>query len=619
MSSPRLHRRSLLALAAAGLTSGCIRQFESAVSRDETRQLSLKIKTVPADADAAATKLARYLSTRLQQVGIDATVVPMSREELLRSVLLNHDFDMYVYRYPLQQDPDFLRPLFHSRFSPDTGWKNPFGYGDLSVDSLLERQRTETGPVRAATLEDVQRRLVENQPLTPICVPTTFRATRPERVEWPSEPPIHSVPAYLAATLADPESVPSTPAETASDAVQNQSTLTTTERTTATSPSETGLRITTTDARPTENLNPLSAPFRSDGTVIRLIYDSLGRELDGQFRPWMAESWSWLDSDSSTLAVRLRDDLTWHDGRDVTASDVEFTFEFLDDTSLGSFDQPVPSPRYRGRASLVEEVSVRSAREVYIRFDDVAETVAERSLTVPILPKHVWEAYARKTSMPVPNGGPVTEALVRNNLRPVGSGPLRVTGTSLRESVSMEPFESHFLSSDSVEEPLEPFEGGFSFDSLEFTVVPSDGAAVELLRGGTVDATANPLSPDAADVARSTSSLDVLENQSRWCYHVGYNLRRAPLTNPRFRRAVARLVDRQFLTSYLFDGDATDVVSILGTTEFAPQGDSWKTTVDSLEFAGTRGTGTLDIDRARSMFENAGYTYSSESELLVQE
>ena len=618
MSSPRLHRRSLLALAAAGLTSGCIRQFESAVSRDETRQLSLKIKTVPADADAAATKLARYLSTRLQQVGIDATVVPMSREELLRSVLLNHDFDMYVYRYPLREDPDFLRPLFHSRFAPDTGWQNPFGYGDLSVDSLLERQRTEAGPVRAATLEDVQRRLVENQPLTPICVPTIFRATRPDMVSWPSDTPIHSVSAYLAARPVDPDPAPAKPPETTtSESGQNQTTQTT--QTTTTPPSQTRLRITTTDARPTENLNPLSAPFRSDGTVIRLLYDSLGRSLDGQFRPWMAESWSWLDSDSSTLAVRLRDDLTWHDGRDVTASDVEFTFKFLADTSLGSFDQPVPSPRYRGRASLVEGVSIRSVREVYIRFADIDEAVAKRALTVPILPKHVWDAYARPTSMPVPNGGPVTEALVRNNLDPVGSGPLRVTGTALRESVSMEPFESHFLSGDAEEDQLEPFEGGFSFDSLEFTVVPSDGAAVELLKRGTVDATANPLSPDAADVARSASSLDVLDEQSQWCYHVGYNLRRAPFTNPRFRRAVARLVDNRFLTSYLFDGDATDVASLLGTTEFAPEGDSWKATLDELSFAGTRGTGTLDIERARSSFEDAGYTYSSESNLLVQE
>ncbi|WP_411966237.1 ABC transporter substrate-binding protein [Haloferax sp. YSMS24] len=614
MSSPRLHRRSLLALATAGLTSGCLRQFESAVSRDETRQLSLKIKTVPADADAAVTKLARYLSTRLQQVGIGATVVPMSREELLRSVLLNHDFDMYVYRYPLRQDPDFLYSLLHSRFAPDAGWQNPFGYSDLSVDSLLERQRTEAGPVRAATLEDIQRKLVEAQPFTPICVPNTFRATRPERVEWPSGTPIHSVPAYLAARPAEDEPAAADTVEsTTPDAGQTRTTATTT------SPSKTKLRITTTDARPTENLNPLSVPFRSDGTVIRLLYDSLGRSFGGRVRPWMAESWRWRDGDASTLAVRLRDDLTWHDGHDLTAEDVAFTFEFLADTSLGSFDQPVPSPRYRGRASLVDGVSVRSDRELSIRFEDVDESVAARALTVPLLPKHVWEPHARPTTMPVPNAGPVTEALVRDNLSPVGSGPLRVTGTALRKSISMEPFESHFLSGESVEEPLARFEGGFSFDSLEFRVVPSDGAAVELLKSGTADATANPLSPDATDVARSTSTLDVRTHQSQWCYHVGYNLRRAPFTNPRFRRAVARLVDRRFLTSYLFDGDATDVVSILGTTAFAPQGYTWERAVGERGFVGTRGTGTLDIDSARALFEDAGYTYSPESNLLVEE
>ncbi|KAB1185208.1 ABC transporter substrate-binding protein [Haloferax sp. MBLA0077] len=607
-----------MALSGVGLTSGCVRQIESTFSRDHQRPLSFSILTVPADSDAVATKLARYLAIQLQQVGIDASVVPVSREQLLRSVLLNHDFDIYVYRFPLPWDPDFLRPLLHSRFAPDIGWQNPFGYGDLSLDSLLERQRTERGGVRNSTLSDAQYRIVENQPFTPVAVPHTARATRPDRVDWPVGEPLHSVAAYLGARPVEAERVSSSVPPTASPAgtPSNDSTPTTSTETVS---QANRLRMTVTDARPTENLNPLSTAFRSDGTFIGLIYDSLGRVLDDQMHPWMASSWWWIDDDPTTLSVRLRDGLEWHDGTAITAGDVAFTFRFLTDTSLGTLDQLVPSPQYRGRASLVESVSTESSRDVVLRFGDVDQTVALRALSVPILPQHVWERYARATSVSWLDGGRITEALVRNNLDPVGSGPFRVTGSALRESLSMERFDEHFLSTQELDGPVARFEGGFAFDGLEFIVAPSGNAAVKLLSDGAVDATADLLSSDAVRSALATPNISVRTGMSRWCYHVGYNLRKPPFTNPRFRRAVARLISRPFLTETVFDGRAQGAVSPLATTRYAPQGQQWDDLLTELGFVGNFRTGSLDVDRARSLFVDAGYSYSTGGDLLVQE
>ncbi|WP_233510454.1 ABC transporter substrate-binding protein [Haloferax sp. Atlit-4N] len=632
MSSTRLSRRSVLALAGAGLTSGCVRQLESTVSRDERTPLSLSIKTVPADTDATATRLARYLATRLQTVGVAATVVPMSREELLRDVLSNHDFDIYVSRLLLRRDPDFLRPLLHSRYGPGRGWQNPFGYGDLSLDSLLERQRTETGSVRAATLAEIQRRVVEAQPFTPVAAPAPAQATRPVRVDWPDGVGIHSLTGYLGAravtTTATASRTESTVTPSATPAPTEQSTSATTSTpaptstpaTTTDEPTpENELRMTIGDSRPTENLNPLSTPFRSDGTLLDLVYDSLGRPVYDRMRPWMAASWEWADGDDTTLSVRLRDDLAWHDGEPITAADVAFTFRFISDTALGSLDQPVPSPRYRGRASLVESVDAASDREVTIRFGDVSEPVAARALTIPVLPEHVWEPFARPTSASWLDGGHVTEALVRNNLDPVGSGPLRVTGTTARESVSMEPFEDHFLADDALDGRLSRFDGGFSFDSLRFDVVPSDGAAVELLATDAVDATANSLSADSRAAAADEPGISVRTSRPEWCYHVGYNHRRPPFMNPRFRRAVARLVDREFLVDSVFDGETEPASSPLVATTYVPAGDAWDEAVSELEFVGDSGTGTLDAERARSVFEDAGYAYSGDGDLLIQE
>ncbi len=545
-------------------------------------------------------KLARYLATQLQQVGIGATVVPMSREQLRQSVLTNHDFEMYVYRLPLRRDPDFLRPALHSRFAPDGGWQNPFGTEDRPLDKLLKRQRTERGTARTSTLREIQTRLVGDQPFTPIAVPDSTWASRPDRVEWPGRVPPHSALSYLSARTVDSDS-------------------TATTSTTATSTSETRLRMALTDARPTENLNPLSASFRAGRSIVRLVYDSLGRTYDGAVRPWMASSWTWHEGDSNALSVDLREGVEWHDGRLVTASDVAFTFDLLSDTALGSLDRPVPSPRYRGRTSLVNEITTQSSHELTLEFGDVDESVAKRALSVPILPKHVWEQYARRTKAARIDGSDRTEALERKNLDPVGSGPLRVTEAAPGESLSMEPFESHFLSTGGVGESLVEFDGGFSFDALEFTVLPSGGAVVELLSDGTLDASANSLSPGAAKKAREDDELAVETGEPQWCYHVGYNHRRPPFDDAGFRRAVARLVDRSSLVDTLFDGEATRVVSPLGTTRYAPEGDEWDDSLADVRFLGEPGSDSLDVKRAKSTFCDAGYTYSSDGELLIDE
>ncbi|CQR53005.1 Oligopeptide-binding protein AppA precursor [Haloferax massiliensis] len=621
MSSTRLTRRSVLALAGAGLTGGCVRQLESTVARDERTPLSLSVKTVPADTDAMATRLARYLATRLQTVGIAATVVPMSREELLRDVLSNHDFDIYVSRLLLRRDPDFLRPLLHSRYGPGRGWQNPFGYGDLSLDSLLERQRTETGSVRAATLAEIQRRVAEAQPFTPVAAPRPAQATRPERANWPDGVGIHSLTGYLGARTVPTAATASPTESTAAPSATPTPTERPTSATTTDGPTPANeLRMTLDDSRPTENLNPLSTPFRSDGTLLDLVYDSLGRPIYDRMRPWMAASWEWSDGDATTLSLRLRDDLVWHDGEPITASDVAFTFRFISDTALGSLDQSVPSPRYRGRASLVDSVDAASDREATIRFGDVSRSVAARALTIPVLPEHVWEPFARPTSASWLDGGNVTEALVRNNLSPVGSGPLRVTGTTARESISMEPFADHFLATDdALDGWLSRFDGGLSFDSLRFDVVPSDGAAVELLAADAADATANSLSADAREAAEEEPGISVRSSRPEWCYHIGYNHRRPPFMNPRFRRAVARLVDREFLVESLFGSEARPASSPLETTQYVPDDDAWRETVSELDFVGDAGTGTLDAERARSVFEDAGYAYSTDGTLLIQE
>jgi peptide/nickel transport system substrate-binding protein len=603
-------RRQVLGALGAGAvaaTSGCLRRARALMNRDSPSQLSLRIATTPADEDPRAIRIARYLAQRLETVGIDPTIQLSSREELYRTVLLDQTFDVYVAPFHAPPDPDFLRPLLHSRFGAEPGWQNPFGYANLDVDAMLERQRRQTGPERRETLADVQRAVVRDQPFSVVAVPETLRVTRSPRYTGWAGGPIHTPLGYLRLER-DDDPVESAPGVAESGTVAD---------TPGTGDDPETLRATLTDSRPSENHNPLAAEFHSNGPVTGLLYDSLGRWVDGAVRPWLAESWTWDrhgPDDGLDATVRLRDDLTWHDGTDLTAADVAFTFRFLADTSLGRLESAVPAPCFRGLETLVTDTSVVDDRTLELSFGATSTAVAARSLTAPVLPEHVWASKAAQATVAgLDVNGPVTEALVWANPDPVGSGPLRFERSEPKASVVLSSADEHFLTREGLPSHLEPYAGGFAPDRLVFRVVPSGGAAVELVEGGTVAATGSAVLPSdlpedpSADLARHV-------RRPRSFYHVGYNVRTEPLSSPRFRRALARLLDKPFLVESVFDGHAAPAASPLARHAALAPDLTWDGQDPALPFTGT--DGELDVDRAREQFRSLGYRYSNDGALL---
>ncbi len=444
--------------------------------------MSLQIKTLPADADPYALHAARMITSWFQEAGIDAQVVPVSEEELLRQVLLGQDFDIFLARTTsLEVDPDVLYGLLHSRYADTRGWQNPFGFADLDVDEWLEEQRAETGERRRDVVDDLLESVARSQPFTVLGFPDEIRAAHRENFSNWRGADVQSQYGYLrldraAGTRTDDGGDGGTNGDGTDDGDD-----------------PTVLRVVGTDRRPTENLNPLSVEYRRSGVITGLLYDSIGHRTPSGMRPWLAESWQFANADDDPRAtVRLRPDQTWHDGEPLTAEDVKFTYAMLADTSLGSAagqegetaaETRVPAPRFQGRTDLVDDVVVVDSSTVAVQFTDCSTDVAVRAFTVPILPKHVWEDRTAPVSVSGIEVGEATEALVTNNIEPVGSGPIRFGQNTPRESLVLEPFEDHFLfdeSDGSGTERIDPPK----FDRLTIQVVGSDDAAVGVVDDG---------------------------------------------------------------------------------------------------------------------------------------
>lgn len=153
-------------------------------------------------------------------------------------------------------------------------------------------------------------------------------------------------------------------------------------------------------------INPVLASTNdADMDLTKVVYSSLFRlGPDLALKNDLATSVE-ISDDGKTYTIQMREDATWHDGKKVTPDDVVFTIE-----SIQSKDHNSPiAPTFQG-------VSVQKVddRTVQFTLQKTAYAPFISSLTVGILPKHVWENIPAKTAN-----------FAEQQLRPVGSGPFK--------------------------------------------------------------------------------------------------------------------------------------------------------------------------------------------------
>ncbi|ELY43849.1 ABC transporter substrate-binding protein [Natronorubrum sulfidifaciens] len=594
-----IDRRSVLAATGAGLSlslSGCIDTVESVVSDDEDDQLSLSIVTVPDDGNRETVRIARHLERNLEAVGIDTSIAWRSPSEFLEMILIDHDFDLYVGRHPADYDPDFLYEALHSAYADEAGWQNPFQYKQPTfVDPSLEAQRRADGDERRQLLKPVLRALAEEKPFDPICRPDEYRVANTRFDGWGDDHPA-TRRGYLGL---EPE-----------DDVDR-------------------LHALVTDARPSQNVNPLSATIRERGTVVDLLYDSLGtlvvtEDDDGvsyDVEPWLAREWEWEPTDDGrmTATVHLREECLFHesdeyDSQPVTAEDVEFTYAFLNDTAWGQSDTPSPAPRYRGQVSAVDDIVLDEDDPYQFQITvDAGAEVGDRALTVPILPRHVWRAELQDRisdldSFSAPQGdwGLVTTSSVP----PVGSGPFQFESQSQRNFLHLERFDDHFTLRADVALP-EP-----TVEELRFSVDPGSTSSVSRVESGDADLTSSMLEAHAVGDISDDSDAVRLESPSWTFYHLGFNTSVSPCSDPEFRQAVCRLLDKVWITERIFYNRATPLSSPVAD-DWVPDDIEWDGEDPTTPFIGT--DGMVNVEAARAVFESAGnFRYDDNGRLRVR-
>ena len=92
------------------------------------------------------------------------------------------------------------------------------------------------------------------------------------------------------------------------------------------------------------SLDPADHRSRESETVIRNMFDGLvTRDATNGVHMELAESMDWTDE--QTLNIKLREGVKFHDGTEMTADDVVYTFERIINENQIDFPEPHTSPR----------------------------------------------------------------------------------------------------------------------------------------------------------------------------------------------------------------------------------------------------------------------------------
>lgn len=577
-----------------GLGAGCVGQFGQTIDRDDPDQVQVGIMVPPEDEELHSIRIANHLAANMRRAGMSVDVIPTRRQNLLRDVLINRDFEMYVGRYPGDGNPDFLYPFFHSKFAEEPGWQNPTSYTNTVMDDLLEVQRKD--PVdRNALLTQIQELLIAEVPIIPVAFERRYAAYAPQRTQVQPEIRLEDALWPVSFQAADDTS----------------------------STEETVLGLGSIDARATRNLNPLSVDFRGIEDLTDLLYEPLLRWDGDRYLPWLAASWEWtspVEATAPTLELQLREELSWHDSVPITAEDIAFTLRLLKDTTMTTGDPTIPAPRFRGRSSLIDTVDTVDSYTARIQFVDTSRRIARRALTVPILPKHVWADRTGLTEI----GGielsvQTTDAVIHENIPPIGSGPYRFAEVDTDRELVLDRFADHFLPETDPEGPLGPYRNAAAFDRVRVEFHPSRRNLVAAIREGSLDVSLSNLGRELATEIQSDPDRDlaIVSADTTWLTHVGFNLRRVPFTIAGFRQALHGLLDREYVIQEVFAGGATPTLSPLADEAVVPSHLRWPG-IDDTPFAGEPGSGEVDPATAKSRFRDAGFQYTTEGELLIQ-
>jgi len=274
--------------------------------------------------------------------------------------------------------------------------------------------------------------------------------------------------------------------------------------------------------------------------------------------PILARSFE-VAPDGSSYTFVLHEGVLFHDGSELTAEDVKYTFE--------TYSQPgnTVASRFNGMGA----VEVVDRYTVRVHMDTVNAAFLRLACEVPIVPAAYHESVG----------------IDGFRTAPIGTGAFRVDTWRPAEFTELVAFADHFRGAPLV-------------DRLRLEVVPEPSVRYIALLTGDADATVWPLSIEDSIDLQSNPDFRVVATNWNSPRFIPLNNEVPQLSDRRVRQAMLTALDRARILNELESG-----FGVIATSHLAPHNPFYNPDVPRYDY---------DPERARSILEGAGWVEGSD-------
>jgi len=324
-----------------------------------------------------------------------------------------------------------------------------------------------------------------------------------------------------------------------------------------------------------DNLNPFVGLMFSSYEVWYLTYEPLVGYDYGTLTPTrgdkatgLATDWT-TSPDGKTWTFTIRKNAKWNDGVPLTARDVAFTYNYINENNLTNW------------TTYTQGIKATAIDDVTVRFDCSAPRVDLLSVYVPIVPEHIWSKVpGKEAGVSYPNKPPI-----------VGSGPFTCVKWKKGSYIKMVANKAYWR-------------GAPKIDELYFEYYTNADTMVQDLKAGTIDGAFQILDAqyrmlqNEPGIEARTIGTNGFDQLAFNCY-TGTSRGNPVLKDPKFRQALNWAVDKDKICAIAYGGHARPATTVITAGYYTDPDWHWEPPAD-VKYG-------FDLEKAKQLLDAAGY------------
>ncbi len=315
-----------------------------------------------------------------------------------------------------------------------------------------------------------------------------------------------------------------------------------------------------------KTLNPALADEETGGDIDGLVFNGLLRYNEKlELEPCLAQKWT-VSKDGKAITYYLRKGVKFHDGVEMTAEDVVFTWKVYSD--------PTVNTPYGADYQYIKNVEIIDPYTVKVIYKKAFAPALTTTFT-SILPKHLLE------------GKDINHEDAFNR-HPIGTGPYKFVEWKSAQQIVLEANPDYW-------------EGKPHIHRFVLRIIPDQSSEFLSLLKGETDAlgawTSGTITPEQyarqTDTPKFTDYYNKYEADQFVYVYIGWNLESPLFKDVLVRKALTMAIDRQAIIQNVVYG-----LGSICTGPFVPQSWAYNKDVKPLPF---------DIEGAKGLLKKAGW------------